>query len=541
MIKHLSTPREAALWLHSKVRGSLCADSRAVHDGDGFVAWPGYAVDGRSFVQSAIDKGAAACLVEHAGLDGIEQLGWQESKVASLAGLKELGGCVADAYFESPSAYVKVLAVTGTNGKTSVAWWLSAALSKLERRCTVIGTLGVGEVNTNKGALSTQELLSTFQSTGLTTPDPITLQRSLKICRDSQIEYCALEASSIGIAEHRMGAVNVHTAIFTNLSRDHLDYHADMQAYFEAKAKLFEQSGLRCAVINVDDPRGEELAHRLSERVAQSQHSGQGTGELRIIRVSEHARGDLNAEQIDYPTEQGGLSFVMRLVGDGAQTQTAVIETALVGRYNVSNLLCVAAALLSLGFNLEEVASACTALPAVAGRMQRVRPSRANVQSTGPVVVVDYAHTPDALEQALKSLKPLVREGAQLHCVIGCGGNRDSGKRPEMARVATRNATRVTLTADNPRGEVVQSILDDMLRGVERANSGVDAALRIQPERALAIAQSIAEADAFDVILLAGKGHENTQEIEGVKYPFSDVEHAQRALDMWCEKGRVWQ
>ena len=515
MIHNIITHTQAAQWLQAKTHAQLTVDSRRVKPGDAFVAWPGYAHDGRAFVQSAIDKGALACLVEAEGVEGFSA-NWNESLVASYKGLKEAGGLIADAYYEHPSKSVGVLAVTGTNGKTSIAWWLSAALSKLGSRCGVIGTLGVGEVQTSKREDSPLDLLKNFKANGLTTPDPLTLHQSLNAFKECGVQYCALEASSIGIVEHRLNGVRVNTAIFTNLSRDHLDYHSSMDDYWQAKSSLFDNSELVCAVINIDDPKGTELRDRLLKK---------NDPKLKIICISESGAGggDLNAHDIRYPNAKGGLGFKVSMKGGLGGAESVVIETQLVGRYNVSNILCVLATLSHLGYELGEAAKVCAKLPPVAGRMQRINDN----SSTDPIVIVDYAHTPDALEKALASLKPLTQLGGQLHCLIGCGGDRDSGKRPHMAQAAHANADKVIFTADNPRTEKAQSIIDEMLAGIAQLDN---AKVSVEIDRAKAIGRLIHEARAGDIILLAGKGHEDYQDVNGVKISFSDVQQAEIAL-----------
>jgi UDP-N-acetylmuramoyl-L-alanyl-D-glutamate--2,6-diaminopimelate ligase len=535
-MRALNTYREASQWLKSKAHGELSVDSRRIKAGDAFVAWPGYANDGRAFVQSAIDKGALACLVEEEDVAEFAAH-WDSNLVATYKGLKVAGGFIADAYYENPSQSVNVLAVTGTNGKTSIAWWLSAALALLGSRCGVIGTLGVGELKSLGKNEEPSTLLKNFKPNGLTTPDPLTLHQSLKVFKESGVKYCALEASSIGIAEHRLNGLKINTAIFTNLSRDHLDYHKSMEEYWSAKSSLFDTADLVCAVINVDDPKGLELSARLLEK---------NDPDLKIIRVSEKGLGDLNASEITYPNALGGLGFRVEL-NEGASAaskvgykpanthETQTLDTKLVGRYNVSNLLCVIGTLIHLGYELQEVLQVCANLPPVVGRMQRVEThfngdlSQSNKpnKSNTPIVVVDYAHTPDALENALESLRPLTQLGGQLYCMIGCGGDRDSGKRPQMAQVAYSRADKVVFTADNPRSEKAQNIIDDMLAGITSADPSK---VTVELDRSKAISRLISQAGASDIVLLAGKGHEDYQEINGIKTPFSDIEQAKQAL-----------
>ncbi|MBN9404263.1 MAG: UDP-N-acetylmuramoyl-L-alanyl-D-glutamate--2,6-diaminopimelate ligase [Burkholderiales bacterium] len=488
----LHTPQDAARWLHQHVRGRLHTDSRQIRPGDGFIAWPGAATDGRRFVGAALAQGATACLVERAGA---EAFGFDQPQVAAYPALKAASGPIAAAYYEQPSQALNVVAVTGTNGKTSSAWWLAWALSKLKLPALspsgLVGTLGVG-------------LPDRLQTTGLTTPDPVLLQCSLREFVDAGVRSCVMEASSIGIVEHRLDGTAIRVALFTNLTQDHLDYHGSMDAYWAAKAALFDWPGLQAAVINLDDPRGAPLAEHCRARG------------LDVWTVSLHQAARLQAQDVGYGAH--GLRWTLR---EGAQAQ--VLDTVLVGEYNVSNLLGVLAALRALGVPLADATRVCADLPAVPGRMERVTPAG---ERAAPLVVVDYAHTPDALDKALAALRPLAAErGGRLWGVFGCGGNRDARKRPLMGAAVQAGADRVVVTSDNPRLESPQAIIDDILRGVQRG-----AAVQVEPDRARAIALAVAQADARDVVLIAGKGHEDYQDAGGVKTPFSDQVQARQAL-----------
>jgi UDP-N-acetylmuramoyl-L-alanyl-D-glutamate--2,6-diaminopimelate ligase len=484
-MEHLQTPEHAARWLRQQVRGSLWADSRKVSAGDGFIAWPGAATDARQYVPEVLAAGARACLVEQAGA---EVFGFSDARVAAYSGLKAATAPIAAAYFEHPSRQLDVLAVTGTNGKTSTTWWLAQALSKLGKPCGVIGTLGMGQ----PGAMV---------FTGLTTPDPVLLQQQLRRWVDEGYAACALEASSIGIAEHRLDATAIRVAIFTNFTQDHLDYHHSMQAYWAAKASLFSWGGLQAAVINTDDAHGEALAGALGE-------SG-----LDVWTVSCLATARLQARAIHHG--QASLSFE---VWEGDECH--LLSTALVGQYNVSNLLGVMAALRALGKPLKDVVRACADLLPVPGRMDSIAlPGQ-------PLVVIDYAHTPDALEKVLGALKPLAAgRSGKLWCVFGCGGERDAGKRPLMAAAAQQTADCVVVTSDNPRSEDPQVIIGQILQGLSRGET-----VLVQADRGLAIAQAVSQAHSADVVLIAGKGHENYQDVAGVKRPFSDKAQAEAAL-----------
>jgi len=481
----LRTPQEAAGWLRSRVRGELHCDSRKVGAGDGFIAWPGAATDGRKFVPTALQQGAAACLVEHAGSEGY---GFAGDAVAAYEGLKAATGPIGALFYGEPSHELDVLAVTGTNGKTSTAWWLAQALSNVDVPCGIVGTLGIGRP-------------PHVEHTGLTTPDPVLMQRHFRRFLQEGAKACAIEASSIGIVERRLDGTRIRVAAFTNFTQDHLDYHGSMEAYWAAKAQLFDWPDLQAAVLNIDDAMGE----RLNEQLA-----GRG---LDIWTCSYLRSARLQAMDVAYGNE--GLRFTLDEAGD-----RHVLQTKLIGEYNVSNLLGVIATMRAVGVSLADAVAACADLLPVPGRMDRI------IAAGKPLVAVDYAHTPDALEKGLQALRPLAAQrGGKLWCVFGCGGDRDASKRPLMAAVAEKNADRVVVTSDNPRSEKPEAIISQVLLGLSHRES-----VEVQADRALAIAETIAAADAADVILLAGKGHEDYQEVAGVKHAFSDQAHAAQAL-----------
>jgi UDP-N-acetylmuramyl-tripeptide synthetase len=507
----LRSPAHAKEWLRARVRGTLHTDSRKLRAGDGFIAWPGAATDGRRYVQSALDAGVAACMVE---ADGVDAFGFTDARIASYSALKAATGLVAAEFFDHPSRTLDVLAVTGTNGKTSTAWWLAQALNvlrygkpELEDQsashakallknellastvCGLVGTLGIGTPG--------QMVFN-----GLTTPDPVLLQAEFARMQSQGATACAIEASSIGLAEHRLAGTAIRTAIFTNLTQDHLDYHGSMQAYGLAKRALFDWPGLQAAVLNIDDSEGEALAQHCAACGVQ------------VWTVSQlRSNATVCARAVQY-TDQG-MAFT---VCEG--NQEASVDCTLVGEYNVSNLLGVIAALRSLGMDLHAACQAVSQCSAVPGRMQSL------TQTNAPLVVVDYAHTPDALEKVLTALRPITQSrGGQLHCVFGCGGDRDAAKRPLMAAAAERGAAHIVVTSDNPRSEVPEAIIAQIVTGLS-----APARAHIEPDRGLAIAHTVAQASAQDVVLVAGKGHEDYQDIAGTKHPFSDVVHAQKAL-----------
>ncbi|TXH89895.1 MAG: bifunctional UDP-N-acetylmuramoyl-L-alanyl-D-glutamate--2,6-diaminopimelate ligase MurE/UDP-N-acetylmuramoyl-tripeptide--D-alanyl-D-alanine ligase MurF [Rhodoferax sp.] len=497
-MRALHTPEQAVAWLRERGASSLRADSRAVQPGEAFIAWPGAVQDGRKFVAAALAQGACACLVE---ADGAGAFGLSGDAVACYAGLKRDTGVIASLFCGEPSLQIPVVAVTGTNGKTSSAWWLAQALSSatppFAMPCGVIGTLGVGPAPSPSDA----DPLASIRSTGLTTPDPVTLQQTLHGFVQSGLKACAMEASSIGLDEQRLAGTHIRVAMFTNFTQDHLDYHAAMESYWQAKRRLFDWKGLHSVVINVDDSKGAELAAELSR------------GTLDVWTVSCQRQARLTARAIRL--QGAGLNFE---VCEGAEA--IALQTHLIGQYNVSNLLGVIAAMRALGVPLEDAVQACGVLHPVPGRME----CAGGVDA--PLVAVDYAHTPDALAQVLEAVRPLARErGGQLWCVFGCGGDRDTSKRPLMGAIAARAADHVVVTSDNPRSEKPEAIVAQILLGIADREH-VD----VEVDRAQAIAAAIARAQPQDVVVLAGKGHESTQEQLGVKTPFSDMAHARLAL-----------
>ncbi len=494
-MQQMHSPEQAAVWLRARVQAQLQSDSRRVQTGDAFFAWAGQHTDARHHVVQALQQGASACLVEADGLEAFEalnDLGLHDAPIVSYQGLKAASGAIADAYFEQPSQQMQLIAVTGTNGKTSTAWWLAQALTRLGQRCTVVGTLGLGEPGQ-------------MHSIGLTTPDPLQLQTQLRRWVNEGVKACAMEASSIGLVEHRLNGCHIRTAILTNFTQDHLDYHGDMQTYWQAKQSLFEWPGLATAVINWDDPKGQALCEMLASTPVQvwtvSMHSTQANVYARHVR-----------------TTAQGMEFE---VVCGEQSQS--VSSQCVGEFNVMNMLGVMAVLCQAGHRLSAVVDACHALQPVPGRMQ----TWGRVGT--PAVVVDYAHTPDAVAKALQALRPWAHaRGGRLYCVLGSGGDRDSSKRAPMGRSAEAHADQVCLTSDNPRSEDPQHIVQQMLAGMTQPHKAIQ-----QLDRAKAISDSIAQAQAADVVLVAGKGHETYQEVQGQKLPFSDSDHVVLALQRW--------
>ncbi|MGL4667861.1 MAG: UDP-N-acetylmuramoyl-L-alanyl-D-glutamate--2,6-diaminopimelate ligase, partial [Saezia sp.] len=495
----LHTPLQAVHWLRERVgSGNLSVDSRRIQSGDGFIGWPGAAVDGRLFVAEVLKQGAAACLVE---ADGAQQWSWaNDERVALYQGLKKDIAKIAALYYGEPSQKMNVLAVTGTNGKTSTVWWLAQALTTLRQTCGMIGTLGMGT-------------LDALEDSGLTTPDPIRFHRVLRSLCERGVKACAVEASSIGIEEHRFDDVHVKVALLTNLTQDHLDYHGSMEAYWQAKCRLFNWSGLEAAVINLDDAHGERLAQAL-----------QGSSHLkqvityRVVKagVTQKAQATLEAMNLEHLYD--GVAFDLC-----EKDESIHVELGVLGDYNVANMLGVIGALRALGYSLAQAAMASKNLMPVPGRLQSVFNMNVNTCK----VVVDYAHTADALSNALSALRPVAEaRGGKLWCVFGCGGDRDRAKRPLMGKAVQALADEVVATSDNPRSEDPENILSDVMLGLEAS-----AHLHITPNRKQAISDALRHANSRDVVLLAGKGHESYQEIQGVRYPFSDVDLATQILN----------
>lgn len=497
-------PQAVAGWLRERVRGHLQCDSRVVQPGDGFVAWPGAATDGRRYVAGALQAGAAAVLVER---DGVEVFDFDDERVAAVPGLKSQAGPIASAFYAEPSAGLDVVAFTGTNGKTSSAWWMAQLLSAAGRPCAVVGTLGIGQppLAGDKG--------HALVPTGLTTPDPVLLQARLRGMVDAGLKACAIEASSIGLIEGRLNATQIRVAVFTNFTQDHLDFHGSMADYWAAKAALFDWPGLAHAVLNLDDPQGASLASLLRGRGLDLWTVG-----IEAVGVSSTPR--VFARDIGF-TDHGMRLTVGERNAAGGEIESHGLSLPLVGRYNVSNLLGVLASARALGVSLADAVRACDALTPVPGRMEQVAAAAGQ-----PLVLVDYAHTPDALEKALQALQPLAQQrGGALWAVAGCGGDRDAGKRPLMAAVAEREAQHVVLTSDNPRTEDPLVILKQMVAGLSDPAKAL-----LEADRAAAITQAVRRAAAGDVVLIAGKGHEDYQDVMGVKKPFSDLVQAREAL-----------
>jgi UDP-N-acetylmuramoyl-L-alanyl-D-glutamate--2,6-diaminopimelate ligase len=465
------------------VRG-LSSDSRELRAGDVFIALRGASVHGLAFAAKAEAADVAAILFEAPVPDGMAI----PANAIAVPELRHKLGRLADRFYAAPSKQLAMTGVSGTNGKTSTVQLLAQALTLHGDRAGSIGTLGAGL----HGELIAGER---------TTPDVIAVHRLIAQMRDAGATHVAMEVSSHALEQGRVDEIAFKVAVFTNLTRDHLDYHGTMAAYGAAKAKLFVWPTLEAVVINLDDAFGADLITQVADGVKRIGVSSRG-----------HADAALTAENL--ALTPAGLRF--ELVEAGARHAVA---SSLLGRFNVDNLLAVAGALRALGWTLSAVAAMLPRLSPVGGRMSRV-----GGHDHAPLIVVDYAHTPDALEQALASLRE--HTPGRLTCVFGCGGDRDRGKRPQMAAIAERGADRVIVTDDNPRSEDGDAIVAEIVAGFADART-----IRIERDRAKAIALALSDADAGDVILVAGKGHETYQEIAGVRYPFDDLAVARDLLE----------
>jgi UDP-N-acetylmuramoyl-L-alanyl-D-glutamate--2,6-diaminopimelate ligase len=461
------------------VINGLGLDSRRIEPGQAFVAVAGGRAHGLSYARQAAARGAA--IVIH---DDLAEVPTLDIPTVAVPGLEHRLSNLGARFFHHPSDQLIVAGVTGTNGKTSTAHFIAQAWQRSSGDAGLIGTIGHGAL----GAL---------RPANMTTPDPITLQGMLADCIDQGVDKVAMEVSSHALDQGRCDDVAFAAAVFTNLSRDHLDYHGTMEAYADAKRRLFIDCHPRFAIINQDDALGKSLIREIRNGTEVLSYGTNGSSELRGSILS-----------------MDSLGMTLRLLSPWGEGE---VRTGLLGAFNLSNLLAAAGTLGLLGMPWAQVVHQLEIMHAVPGRMHCL-----GGEPRQPVVVVDYAHTPDALRQALTALRSHLH--GRLVCVFGCGGERDSGKRPMMARVAESLADRVVLTTDNPRGEEPAAIFKDMLAGLEKPE-----AAQIVEDRGNAIRQAVLDSGEGDIVLIAGKGHESWQESKGQKIPFSD-EAAVRAV-----------
>jgi len=487
----------------------VTADSRQIHSGDIFFAYAvghGNALrDGRDYIAAALANGAAAVVFDPA--DGIANEYLDHPECFAVENLAALAGELCAEWYDYPSKNLNVIGVTGTNGKTSITQWLAQAMDEPNHRTAVLGTLGAGF----PGALI---------QTGYTTPDAPQLQTQLKELSDAGAQNLAIEISSHALDQGRVTGLHIRSAVFTNLTQDHLDYHGTMGEYAAVKAKLFKFPQLENAIINFDDAFGRELAMKLlasdgpqvwGYALSSKAFAGFEKFDDRLKRVY--------AENTVLTTSGYESQFSCDALGSSA-TQLAVL-----GEFNLSNCLAVWTVLLAQGMNPNHASKNMNKLSAVPGRMELIHLNKTQ-RTEGPLIVVDYAHTPDALTKALNALRPIANQrNGKVWCVFGCGGDRDLGKRPQMGRAAQVSADHIVITSDNPRSEDPVSIITMIQAGMSGDLSNVQAL----PDRAAAIMAAVRHADIRDIVLVAGKGHESSQEINGKKFDFSDQEHIRLA------------
>lgn len=465
---------------------SIAIDSRQVTQKGLFFAYPGYAADGRAYIPQAVTKGASVVVCDNRDNYLLDTSSFNGTIFLSIANVRELVGLVAARFFENPSQSMKVIGVTGTNGKTSITHFIAQALKHYQMNCAVLGTLGNG-------------LIDALQASERTTLDAIHLQKILHEFKQQAIKYVAMEVSSHALSQCRVNGMYFDTAVLSQVTRDHLDYHQNMDDYKKAKSLLFSHPHLKNAVINADDALGKELI---------KQH------EKNLSIISYSFSKPICAEKSIYVTSlyANPAGFEVTVNGSWGQGQ---FSSPLLGQFNVSNLLAVIGVLLSQGLSFKHALAACEHLQGVAGRMQSFG------GGNSPRVVVDYAHTPDALEKVLQTLR--IHCQNKLWCVFGCGGERDRGKRPEMGKVASTLADRVIVTNDNPRSESPEKI-------AEQISSGLANRIEIILDRAEAINTAVHSANTGDIVLVAGKGHEDFQIIGSEKLPFNDAQQVKAAL-----------
>ncbi|HXH55339.1 MAG TPA: UDP-N-acetylmuramoyl-L-alanyl-D-glutamate--2,6-diaminopimelate ligase [Gammaproteobacteria bacterium] len=469
---------------------NLTTDSRQVKPGDLFIAVQGLTVDGRAYIEQAISKGAAAVITE-----------------------RKLIGHIAARFFSDPSKQLPVIGITGTNGKTSVSYFIAEIMSYCERSCGVIGTLGTG-IFSEKQAFKEICILDSEKpdktTHDYTTPDAIAVQKTLAVLQQKNVGAVAMEVTSHALDQNRVAGIEFDTVIFTNLTRDHLDYHADMQAYGEVKKKLFTEFQAKNTIINLDDVFGYTLFNALKKSQPERDIIGYTT------------RDKIPTQEIPLNVSIRANNIVLDMHGIRASIKTpwgeGELQCNLLGHFNVSNILAALAAVCLQGVQLKAVLKAIRLINTVPGRMMRF-----GGNTEMPLVIVDYAHKPDALAAVLAALREHCL--GKLWCVVGCGGDRDRGKRPLMAAIGERLSDHLYLTQDNPRTEDPTQIMQEMIQGLKNSSKAI-----VEYDRAKAIQSAIKNAKAEDIIVVAGKGHETYQIIGTEKMPFSDKLVVEAAL-----------
>jgi UDP-N-acetylmuramoyl-L-alanyl-D-glutamate--2,6-diaminopimelate ligase len=492
--------------LHSLASPSakVSGDSRQIESGDIFFAYPvghGNALrDGRQYIDAALNNGAAVVVFDPADFES-EYL--DHTQCVAIENLASIAGEICAQWYGYPSQKLRMIGVTGTNGKTSITQWLASALDGVDHRTAVLGTLGTGFVGS-------------LVQTGYTTPDAPRLQTQLHELLNAGAQQVVMEASSHALEQGRIAGVQFNCAVFTNLTQDHLDYHGNMADYAQAKAKLFAFSGLEHAVINFDDTFGRELGMKLLAK---------GGIKVWAYALSKDALNGF--EKFGQRLERvyanditlNGVAYDAKLIHEGVSEKSTLIPV--VGEFNLSNALAVWTVLLTQGLSADEASKRITKLRPVPGRMELIPLTKGN-KSEGLLVIVDYAHTPDALQKTLQAIRPIAEQRkGKIWCVFGCGGDRDVGKRSKMGAVAEQLADQIIITSDNPRTEAPLEIINMIRAGMAQDASNI----QMITDRAAAIMAAVRHADTQDIVLVAGKGHETSQEINGKKFDFSDQEH----------------
>ncbi|MSQ80702.1 MAG: UDP-N-acetylmuramoyl-L-alanyl-D-glutamate--2,6-diaminopimelate ligase [Candidatus Methylopumilus sp.] len=453
-------------------------DSRHLKKNSLFLAYPGAHSDGRTYIAEALKKGVKAILYEKRNFSW--QKSWNVDHYA-VNDLKDKEGEIAHVFFKEPSKKLLTIGITGTNGKTSCAHWIAEIQNLLGKKAGLIGTLGYG--------------YKKLKTHAYTTPDAISIHRILKQFKTKKIKSAVMEVSSHALSQGRVNGILFDVAVFTNLSRDHLDYHLNFKNYFNEKKKLFHFASLKVAVINIDDVYGKKLKLSLIKNKKKVLTYGIKSGDIRATHIQY-----FNSSTI----------FQMHF-----KKEIYEVKAPIVGEFNVYNLLAVISSLIASGYSMQKIVKQVSHISQVPGRMEKLGTKQT------PKIFIDYAHTPDALRKALKTLKD--KTDGKLICVFGCGGNRDVGKRKDMAKAASDLADTNFITSDNPRNENPKKIIDEISKYMKGPYS-------VEIDRHKAIEKAINYAKKDDVVLIAGKGHEKYQEIKGVKYPFSDQKHARKVL-----------
>ncbi len=502
-------PNQLIDHLHSLASSiaKVTADSRQIQSGDIFFAYPvghgNVLRDGRQFIDAALENGAAVAIFDpiDSGAQYIDH-----PQCIAVENLAEKAGELSAQWYDHPSKKLKVIGVTGTNGKTSITQWLAQALDETNHRTAVLGTLGTG-------------FPGFLVPTGYTTPDAPKLQTQFKELLNAGAKQVVMEVSSHALHQNRVAGTELNCAVFTNLTQDHLDYHGSMANYAEAKLKLFQLAGLEHAVINLDDAFGREIAMKLLAK---------GRVKVWAYTINQSALqgfekfGDRLQRIYAKDSTLNGAGYDSLFTYEGINSNN--LHIPLLGEFNLSNALAVWTVLLTQGLTCDEASRRLSQLRPVLGRMELIQVGKQQ-KSEGLLVVVDYAHTPDALQKTLQALAPIAQQrGGKIWCVFGCGGDRDIGKRPQMGAVAQQYASHIIITSDNPRSEEPQAIME-MIRGGISQNSNVQMIV----DRSAAIMAAVRNAAPQDIVLVAGKGHETTQEISGKKFDFSDQEHIRLA------------